>query len=222
MRLSGGGAFDNWLKAYHAGENFSRVDLQITARTGEAPAQTIQKVYRRALAHTKKRRRGPTCTILKCSSGAHTVYLGKRQSDLFMRCYDKGAESGLDHYENAVRFEVELKGAACLSVLSRCASSGRPLLTAAAYVRGCFADRGVVLGIAAMPLYAVSVPRSRSDVGRKLRWIQTQVGPSVKLLIASGYRLDVLRCLGLSESLSIPSSGVKVARSIRFGGKANR
>lgn len=219
LRVSGGLANEHWLDAYHAGEGFSRVDLQLTAKTGENASKTIARVYKAALAHTKKRKHGPTCTILKCSNGSSTVYLGKRCSDVFMRCYDKGAETKLDHYREASRFEVELKGAICLSVLRRCASSESPMLEVAAYCLGFFGRRGITLEVPNATVYTVSVPRSKSDVSKKLRWLREQVRPSVETLIACGMVDEVRSCLGLSEKKLVRSCSPENLRLKRVGGK---
>lgn len=219
LRISSGVAHENWLKAYQAGEGFPRVDVQITMRVPGDPQRVIARCYRHALTHTRKRKRGPNCSILKSSNGSATVYLGRRQSGVFLRCYDKGRESGLDHYENCVRFEGEFKGAVGLPIARHCAGSKSPNVTAASYVLGHFADRGVVLECAVEEQYSVRVPRKRSDTGRRLAWLQTQVSPSVRLLIASGHRADVLRALGLSASVTKASGKVEALRSIRFGGR---
>lgn len=219
LRISSGVAHENWLAAYQAGEGFPRVDVQMTIRVTGDPQQTIARVYRQALSHTRKFKRGPNCTILKSSNGSATVYLGRRQSSVFLRSYDKGRESGLDHYQSCVRFEGEFKGPVGLPILRHSAASSSALVTATSYVLGHFANRGVVLRSTVDTRYSVRVPRKRSDTTRRLEWIQTQVSPSVRLLIASGYRNDVLRALGLSASLTKASSEPDSLRSIRFGGK---
>lgn len=218
IRISSGVAFDHWLEVWHAAEKFSRADLQLTLRVDGPPSRTISSVYHRALHHSRKSKRGPTVSLLKSSNGTATVYLGRRVSDVFMRCYDKGAESGLDHYENSVRFEVELKGDACLPVVRHCASSTRPLLTAAGYVLGQYSKRGVSISLPAKPSYAISVPRKRSDIEKKLRWLETSVRPTVQLLIALGHSVDVRRSLDWSGASPIPTKRATVIRTKRFGG----
>lgn len=198
IRLSSGLAWEHWKKVYHAGEKFSRVDLQVTARMGRTPLSVISGCYHKALRHSKRCRRGPAVSILRSSNGTATVYLGKRQSMRFSRIYDKGRESGLDHYQGAVRFELETKGALCLPTLRAIASHHRPLLECASIVVDHFRARGISLERFKSDHRALSAPRTRSDHVRRLAWLRRQVAPSVKMLVADGHRALILECLGLS------------------------
>lgn len=212
IRLSSGVAFDNWQKVYHAAENFSRLDLQVTARMDQEPLRIISQCYQRALRHSKKRKGSSAVSILRSSNGTATIYLGRRQSMRFARIYDKGAESKLDHYAGAVRFEVEYKGALCLPTLRAMSHSPRPLHLAASIVVDHFRDRGVTLKPLNTDQRKISVPRCRSDHARRLGWLQQQVSPSVKILIAAGHHQLVLEALGLSAGALEPAISAKGKR----------
>lgn len=219
MRISGGLANEHWLDTWQAGENFSRVDLQTTLQLDCDPQTTIASVYRAALKHARSRKRGPRCTLLRSSNGTATVYLGQRQSDLYMRCYDKGRESGLDQYENCVRFEVEIKGPICLQVLRRCAGSEVPSATAASYTSQCFQRRGVKLPTLSAPVDTLCVPRSRSDNARRLAWLEKQIRPCVQHLVSCGMFDEVLRCLDLQTSPSVRRQQGNVVQLRKLGGR---
>jgi DNA relaxase NicK len=197
IRLGSGVAWEHWQKVYHAGENFSRVDLQVTATMDRSPLSTISSCYQRALRHSKRRRGGPAVSILRSSNGTATVYLGRRQSHRFARIYDKGAESRLDHYKGAVRFELEVKGALCLPLLREISRGPRPMLECASQVVEHFRVRGISLPSLKTDHRALSAPRRRSDHRRRLAWLRQQVSPSVKMLVADGYRPLLLEIFGL-------------------------
>jgi DNA relaxase NicK len=219
IRLSSGVAAEHWLDAYHAGESFSRVDLQSTFKLDYDPQRLIQSVYRSALAHTKKKKNGPACTILKSSNGTATVYLGRRQSNLFLRCYDKGRESGLDYYQNCVRFEAEVKGPICLLVLRDCASLSSGRGNPAKYVSSLFRRRGCAQLPESDGIDTLCVPRKRSDTERKLTWLSTQIRPSVQSLIRSGHLADVIQVLGLPTVKSARGTVSHVVQLREVGGK---
>lgn len=205
IRLGSGVAFDNWLNVYHAAENFSRLDLQITARSNLKPKALIQRSYRDALKFSAQNGGMPRVSILKSSNGTATMYLGRRQSERFSRVYDKGAESGLDYFANSTRFEVELKGALCLPSLRVLSDSYRPMHAAAQIVLRHFRDRGLSLSMKNTTDRALSAPRRRSDQERRLEWLRKQVRPTVQALVAAVGLASVENVLGLREQSTMAS-----------------
>lgn len=212
VRLSSGVAWENWLKVYQAADSFSRLDLQVTAKMDHEPKRVIASAYRHSLAFSRSHGGNPTVSVLKCSNGTATMYLGRRQSERFARVYDKGAESSLDEYQACVRWELELKGDLCLPALRAIASSRRPMFTMASIVVTHFRDRGCSLPMSWASDRALSAPRKRSDLERQLTWLESQVRPTVEHLISQGRLDQVLRALNLRHE---SSPGVKRAKVVR-------
>lgn len=210
IRLSSGVAWENWLKVYQAADSFSRLDLQVTARMDQEPKRVIAAAYRHSLQFSRSHGGSPTVSVLKCSNGTATMYLGRRQSERFARVYDKGAESSLDEYQACVRWELELKGDLCLPALRAIAASRRPMFTMASIVVTHFRDRGCHLPESWATDRALSAPRKRTEVERRLSWIQSQVRPTVEYLVSIGQRGKVLRALGLLENASRDANPAKV------------
>lgn len=210
VRLSSGVAWENWLKVYQAADSFSRLDLQVTAKMDQEPKRVIAAAYRHSLAFSRKHSGNPTVSVLKCSNGTATMYLGRRQSERFARVYDKGAESSHDDYQGCVRWELELKGDLCLPALRTIASSRRPIFTMASIVVTHFRDRGCSLPMSWATDRALSAPRKRSDVERQLSWLECQVRPTVEHLISQGRIDQVFRALGLRQEVSARATRAKV------------
>lgn len=212
VRMSSGVAWENWLKVYQAADSFSRLDLQVTAKMDQEPKRVIAAAYRHSLSYSRKNGGSPTVSVLKCSNGTATMYLGRRQSERFARVYDKGAESSHDDYFGCVRWELELKGDLCLPALRLIASSRRPMFTMASIVVTHFRDRGCSLPERWATDRAISAPRKRSDVDRQLSWIHQQVRPTVEHLVSHVGMDQVLRALGLRASDRRSSTRDKVVR----------
>lgn len=198
VRLGSVVAAENWRELYRISEGISRVDLQLTVRTDDDPVRCLAAVHRQALRFSAKRKDGPSVTLIRGNDGSATVYLGKRESDVFGRAYAKGVESGLDHYKGTVRFEVEFKGGHCLSVLRHLIASPVEAVGIVSCVCGFFKSRGCALSLPCEALFIVRCSRSQSDNTRRLEWLRKQVRPSVQHLIASGCYDEVIRALGLS------------------------
>lgn len=213
-RLSSGVAFDHWLDAYHAGDHVSRVDLQATLKMDQDPQRTIARVYGQGVRFNRKKNRHATVSILRSTNGTATVYFGRRQSDRFGRCYDKGRESKLDVFRDCVRFELEAKGNLSHPLTAAIARAHRPILAAAEEVRGYFRSRGIHLERPRATHYPSRIPRRRSDVERRLEWIRKQVRPSVLFLLDHCDSELVYNALGVSSEghrVGIPHRKLKLA-----------
>jgi len=95
----------------HAGGSITRLDLAKDLRGREI---SLDKVYKDL---EKGRSTGSARTFSQIHSvnGGNTVYVGSRQSEKFVRIYDKAAQIG-DTNERWFRFELELKGVVARSL----------------------------------------------------------------------------------------------------------
>lgn len=141
----------------------------------------------------------------------HTLYLGSRKSDVFLRIYDKKLEQNAKHPENAseipwIRWEFELKNDRAMSVANMLIS-GRPLgeITVgvlANYVRLIELDNNnrsrcstlplwqlFIDGVRKLQLYVPEVPKTLED---KKVWIIDQVLPTLTGIIIADGGYDII------------------------------
>lgn len=196
-RLSSDSAWHNWRKLYELSENITRIDLQCTSRNGRSPSQRVLETYKRALSASRRNPKAGTVTIISCSDGGRTCYLGKRQSEAFGRVYDKAAQSRDEQFEGCVRHEVEFKGDKALNCAIGLYRSRTEQPAIAGRLRGFLEKRGCAPAFLLEPaLTVVSSTNEVSDRSR-LRWLRTQVRPSVQRLIHAGLSAEVMLALGV-------------------------
>lgn len=200
VRLSGPVAAQHWRRCYQATGRVSRLDVQLTIRTEKPPTFHIRRAYRQANKFSRHSKRGPTVTLLSSNNESSTLYLGRRISDSFGRIYDKGIESGMDHYKGAVRYEVESKGDFARTIADVLNRSENQPAAIADCVQAFFEKRGVVLPLRYLQLYNYSCPRRRPDAEVQLRWLFESVRGTVKELIAEGYIPEVIEALGITRA----------------------
>lgn len=210
IRLGSDRAKSNWKLAYNESDGVSRLDCQYTIRTGLAPDRLIKKHYRAAKTHLNKDRRPGTVSLFTSSDGSSTLYLGKRTSEQFGRIYDKGAESGLEEYDGAVRYEVEFKGERAKQVAAMLGESSNEYLEVSVRVNTFFEDRGVYPPQPSIDIKGRELPanfcfpcdllpirRNLTTAERKCRWLSKSVQPFAVDLVNSGQGELLLYSLGL-------------------------
>lgn len=104
IHVVNGIAKDRVLK-YHVarGNRFTRIDVAIDVRDSNLNIRTLAAQLKRNTAQTRLK----TWNLIDGSTG-QTLYLGSRQSEQFLRIYDKGREQ--QDGSNWKRIELELKG----------------------------------------------------------------------------------------------------------------
>lgn len=122
--------------------NCSRLDVQMTYSVSSGCAKHIAKEYARAKAYNANLKRPRKLKYLGTPSGLETINFGSRQSSRYGRIYDKFAESGLDHYQNCVRYEVELKERHAKSIASALVHASDKFATISSEVNHFFSTRG--------------------------------------------------------------------------------
>lgn len=211
VRLSGGYANDHWTTVFKKADNVSRLDVQVTIKPDNGASRFIQQTYKRACRYSSSLTRGPEVKSFRSLRSGNTVYLGSRKSEVFGRCYDKWRESKLDHYAECVRLEVEMKERLALRAAAGLYDSRRPATDMLGIVYYFFQKRaGATWTAVNMPTF-IKGRRSATDRERQLEWVRTACAPTIKRLIADGYRDEVLECLGLR--LSVVSASGKIKRT---------
>jgi hypothetical protein len=189
-----------------AGLHVSRLDLQTTVSGLDTGVQ-VGKAARAAAAsvnppegeigHRK-------IHVHDDDDGGYTLYVGSRQSPWFGRFYNKHAQAPDDYEPGTWRYEVQTHNhvATQLSEQLQLMNGSLDSVIAGA-VWTWWAERGV------KPLYTrpddnfeIVGPRPHtSDAARKLKWLSTQVRPTIKWLLGVADR-DILM-----EALGLPTGG---------------
>lgn len=196
VRLSGDAAKWYWSKAYKLAENVTRIDLQTTFQVKSGPRKFIRKAHRQAQRWSMNFKRKPTVTLITDNNGGDTLYLGKRQSNVYARLYNKGVESGLEEYRDCVRAECEYKGKVSKAVARRLLHDRDPYSSINLSVMTFFRHRGVVLPITGTPI-VYRLPRARTDLDRRLEWLSKACRQSASMAVRFGRSEDLLRALGI-------------------------
>lgn len=185
--------------------HYSRVDIQTTVKFHVKQDDIAQKAYANASYHNNglPSARQRKLYIIIGSDGGDTLYIGAPSSDQRGRIYNKAVQSGLDRYLGCWRYEVVLRNdlaRACVQSQRNAPMSRYEYLLA--YLCEWYDERGV----GTSHLCAVGnvvIPRqraSRTDVERKLKWLEEQVKPSIVYLCELGFRDTLLVLLGLVDA----------------------
>jgi len=195
----------DWFRSRAA--RLTRVDLAVTIQTAGYDSVIASDHYKQALLHRESNPRAAVPSLIMNGAGGSTFYLGKRTSDVYFRCYDKAQEcvasgdpDALERYDRAWRYEIELHDETAGDVAGLLPNGPARAHWITSYVHsylekhGCYPifDRDT-------PPVHVSGFRRRSDRESRLDWLSRSVAPTVRWLIDSTPREEIMKCLGLAE-----------------------
>jgi len=195
---------DYFLKEAHA---VTRLDLAVTVQTPQYDPSIAETAYHQASTFRQANPRSAVPSLILNGAGGSTCYIGKRTSDRYFRAYDKQAEceasDDLDasmRYKRSWRFELELHDDAATAVAYAMPPQGLRNTWVCSYVHGYLKDHGVEpIWEAHTPPVHVGGFRRRTDRESRLDWLSRSVAPTVKWLIDSTPRDELLERLGLAE-----------------------
>lgn len=141
IRLSSNLASEFWTMVFPNSDNVSRLDVQVTVKE-VAPVTKVLQSIRRSTHRGKPGRGRPSKYHFHVErAGPTAITIGSRASDVYLRAYDKGVESGLEYYANTLRYEAELKGRQARHVAAELAASSHPETWIAAYICRIFSTK---------------------------------------------------------------------------------
>lgn len=183
VQVSGGRA-KKALDICKVGTQCTRIDIQLTYLIEDGTVgQVLRKAYEDACSHVRPKARPVAVKMIEERHQAQTVYVGKRASDIFIRCYDKFEESGKEEFRNCVRFEVELKGRAAKSIW-RAVQEGKGYVSF--LLHECYEllkERGIVLPVDEFAQYpTIEMRKEKTTLESKMAWLYRAVRPTVSLL----------------------------------------
>jgi len=213
VRASSDCAREHWQQLLCLADNVTRLDLQVTVRPVAGSTATLSRHHKELLKAPRSRGKPAGFKMWYGPSGPEAATVGKRISDRYGRIYDKWLESQLEEYLGCLRYELELHRHVALATAQHLDSQEFDQDAILHQVSTFFRGRGLRIG------FDCQVPRDMTDgerlnhsrslirssgrsipeVTSALRWIHNSVAPSVRRLIESGHREQVLRALGLTE-----------------------
>ncbi len=205
LQLSGELAHTWYSDVVSHAARISRLDLAVTVDMGEDTPDLGQLIYQQAAIHRQFHPKAPLPWFVADADGGWTTYLGKRESDWFLRCYDKHAESIANHdqaaatqYDRCWRFELEVKGAPGNALAHELYNTLSQQSFCRKFVYDWLADHGVEPPWTKEGDTVKLAPlRRRTDRDVKVEWIRSKVAPSVRWLSRSMDRQELLEILGL-------------------------
>ena len=209
-QFAGKYANDAYHMADHPKVHISRIDLQITVQYDFELIKEGRYQYARAIHHNKSlpEHRQRKIHLFAGSDGGDTIYIGSPSSDQRGRLYNKAKQSGDAAYERSWRYEVVYRNQLALGMFRRVYNSGSEASTVILQeVLDWYLQRGVViLDVRNSGNNAIAPPKQpKSDVQRKLRWIRTQVVPTIRKLAELGYAEELMEVI--AEAIAAARSG---------------
>jgi DNA relaxase NicK len=209
VMLSGEDAELNWPVVLSWCDNCTRVDLAVTVEMLEPRPNVAKDAYDvLTLGGSATGIQPRKLSFVQNNEGGQTFYLGSRASDQFGRLYDKGVESGEDvgiPVGLIWRYEVEFKqyraGRIAKQMFEAAKESAGYHAQIGETVYKWFLSRGVSPIFSAydnLP-FSTQVYAKVSDDDITLRWLSTQVRPSIERLSRNGKGGEVRQALGLMD-----------------------
>lgn len=194
-QVSGQTASQHWRRLLVGAHNVTRLDVQVTALSPHKRWDEANDAWERIESDGDLRRQAGWHSRITTRPTGSTLYIGAPTSARRLRLYDKHAEDPLGYPPGAWRYEVQARAGLAGSLAASLADGSGGPFAGIATVYECFSARGV------RPRFRASgggvlghVARSRTNTERQLAWIDTQVAPTIRRLVAGGYG-DTLRSL---------------------------
>jgi len=202
IQLTGNHANDWFEYIYNPNIRVPRIDVQMTVKFTTMPLDIARRGYGDATASNEalplSRRR--KLVLITGSDGGDTLYVGAPSSDQRGRIYNKEVQSEDSAYTRSWRYEVVYRNDLGTQLAANCPiNQGERAEWATSVVKQWFGARGVVSG-GYSGIDAVILPIARTlptDVEKSLRWLETQVAPTIKRLTEAGYGETIRARLGL-------------------------
>lgn len=175
-----------------------RLDIQVTTWGQAQPARIPRIVADTSFEASKRVANRPWEVACYDKYGkGDTAYLGSRQSEWFVRVYDKAQESGEEVYEGAIRYEVQITGATARREWAAMQREGKSPARLASLVQGYLGARGVSLpdGVSLESSPRQLVRKEPSTTEQSLRWLGEQVAPTIARLLRKGVSYEDLHTL---------------------------
>ena len=197
IRCSGAWAANVLFNLKNAGfqPHVTRLDIQATI-VFEGDRMLYAEEAKAQVLHYQEntpRRSHPQVTLISTAGRGDTLQIGARSSEVFCRIYDKWREQRLDYEAYAWRFEVECKGTVAQDATRAILSSHSWRDEILGMVRGTFEQRGVREPLlSSKVLTALAAKKYETTDEKRLKWIETDVAPTIRKLWEHGFQEELL------------------------------
>ena len=166
--------------------NATRLDIQATIRVEQGAVNSMLEFWcERAREAPATRGIRPKVKAVVGEHGVETVQIGRRASDVFIRCYDKFEESGEECYRDCVRVEAEIKGKTARALWQKLAEVTCPRNYIMEVLTFLLERRGVDVQELISEWEPEPLPlKERTSLERTKGWMVTQVAPAVARMAA--------------------------------------
>lgn len=202
-----------------AGDNASRIDVQITMRLPDEDVDGWLRAQERGAQNAPGIRGIRPKVDHYVSNGKYqTVYIGSKKSDVVIRLYDKFEESKEDRYKGCVRMEVQMRNKASKALWSHLAQEGLGTMYLLRVLLSLLERRGIdISGVDLERQDIIRPPAEPLKEERTKGWWASQVAPSVARYSASGGWQTAFRIL-FSKALTDDDFGrIMNALSLQWG-----
>lgn len=182
-----------------AASNVSRLDLQITLATPLDCPHLALNGFRHLKKQRKQNHRPGHLTLIYGYPDGESLYLNKRSSDAYGRCYDKATESKLGPARSIWRFEVEFKRKAALYRAIALTGSEAPASFCFTQVRRWWSNKGLELPAMTGPrgnYQQLVTPDNLTDV---LVWFEKSLSLTIGKSVKKHGLVQTIRALGLDR-----------------------
>lgn len=184
IRLSGPMAYNHANAFLEVGARPSRYDVQLTGVVDNA-SQQIQRMYEQACNFKPITGRPASVkAFLNRNRAFEGLYVGRRQSETFVRVYDKYEESKQPEYKDCLRVEVELKAGTARSLAGLMMQATYKTTLAQNAVASTLQKRGVTLPWEIrgedVVFHKTTGP---TPIESKAAWLRQQVSPTIQAML---------------------------------------
>lgn len=202
-QLAGAAAGTYFQRIARGDLHISRLDLAVTVRYTTMPNTLGEAAYGDAVEADRARlgsARRRKIWYMAGSDGGYTLYVGSPLSEERGRLYNKEVQNETPEYARCWRYETVYRNDRAMAVFEAL-SSTKELYRATmccSLVGTWYQSRGIVCDWLSTPHQSIrSIQKGLpTDAEKKIKWIRTQVKPSILWLIEHGYREEMLSALG--------------------------
>lgn len=186
-----------------SGGRCTRVDVQATVRVEGSPDEVVSRSAISALRGREGAQGRPwKVAHIRGFGDGDLASVGGRSSELYLRIYNKGAESpDQPEYTSTVRFEAECKGVLAEHVWREVAGAEDRQAAALDMLHALLSKRGLPdlgrFNDGRLPLW--DLPKMKTDAQKQLDWLERNVSGTVQKLILDGWKDWVYDALGLDK-----------------------
>lgn len=206
LRLIGDTANRHLEDALSLADQVTRIDLAATARADPPDPDYGCNAYTMAEGFHARNPRGARPWFVGDADGGYTCYVGDRQSENFLRIYNKGAEAlamddqeGAERYRACWRVELEAKASMARTLADWAASAeDRPAVVLRYLDAYCQAHGIAPPFVVDRPMALLPGFRRRADAESRIRHLARNVKPTLDWLREAGELDRALSALGLA------------------------